>query len=223
MNYTSNYNLKKPAGSDYVNVSDLNDNMDTLDSTLYATSTQANQTAQEVANMTAYKVISEFVVASSGSVNINLSSVDWSKWQEVLIQIINPPDWSMTIGSDNVQKALHVSLNNSQPSAAVSSDLFCWSTFYGENFSPSGNYLAFFQFNLKPNGGPYMPISGDCQIRLFPAKTPSRKVRCYGEGPAMGCWGGSDSITYANITKLILEYGSSLNLTGATIRVLGVD
>lgn len=34
MNYTSNYNLKKPSGSDKVNVSDFNNNFDTIDGIL---------------------------------------------------------------------------------------------------------------------------------------------------------------------------------------------
>lgn len=34
MNYTTNYNLKKPAGSDVINVQDLNDNADLIDSAI---------------------------------------------------------------------------------------------------------------------------------------------------------------------------------------------
>jgi len=40
--YTTNYNLKKPAASDYVSVGDINDNMDTLDTTIKSVSDTAS-------------------------------------------------------------------------------------------------------------------------------------------------------------------------------------
>lgn len=39
MNYTENYNLKKPAQADFVNVDDLNDNADVIDAAMLANAT----------------------------------------------------------------------------------------------------------------------------------------------------------------------------------------
>lgn len=36
MNYTTNYNLKKPVGSDVINVEDFNDNADSIDAAILA-------------------------------------------------------------------------------------------------------------------------------------------------------------------------------------------
>lgn len=36
MNYTQNYNLKKPAGSDVINIQDLNENADKIDTAIKA-------------------------------------------------------------------------------------------------------------------------------------------------------------------------------------------
>ena len=40
MNYTSNYNFKKPENSDYYNIGDVNDNMDAIDSALNSIESQ---------------------------------------------------------------------------------------------------------------------------------------------------------------------------------------
>ena len=51
MNYTENYNLKKPEQADFVDVDDLNDNADTIDSKLKANADAASAAQEDINNM----------------------------------------------------------------------------------------------------------------------------------------------------------------------------
>jgi len=59
--YTTNYNLKKPASSDNVSIGDINDNMDTLDTTIKSVSDTANGKQ-----------------AQHSTVSISIATSDWS-------------------------------------------------------------------------------------------------------------------------------------------------
>ncbi|MGE4214836.1 MAG: hypothetical protein AB7E42_08685 [Anaerotignaceae bacterium] len=51
--YTTNYNLKKPEGTDFINIQDLNDNADIIDREIKAASSSgmAKVTGAKVGNM----------------------------------------------------------------------------------------------------------------------------------------------------------------------------
>lgn len=66
MQYTTNYNLKKPEGSDPVNIQDFNDNADSLDTELKKRVTVSGGDISNTKIATADNITTEFPVPSAG-------------------------------------------------------------------------------------------------------------------------------------------------------------
>lgn len=217
MTYTTNYNLNKPAGSDYVNIADLNSNMDTIDSTLFATTEQALANKQTLDNLTTFIPISESIVASSGDLDIVTSSIDWSKYQEVHIFLANPPAWSTVISVP--YKRIAFKLNS------LENNMFYWSPTQSGYISGGSGSAGYLFFELSPNAGTddHGLVQSDFHLILYPQKSSTNKVRLKCIGPLHDSNGGSDTVTYANLAKIVCSGGSGMNLTGATIKIYGVN
>ncbi|PKB52298.1 hypothetical protein CRH03_25290 [Clostridium sp. HMb25] len=66
MQYTTNYNLKKPEGSDPVNIQDFNDNADSLDTELKKRVIAAGGDISNTKIVTADSIATEFPVPAAG-------------------------------------------------------------------------------------------------------------------------------------------------------------
>ena len=219
MNYTTNYNLNLPEASDYINVQDLDDNFTTLDSALYAVDQLATTTSGNLAALTTYVPISSQTIASSGAVNVSLSSIDWSKWREVAI-------WVEGLTASSTNDYIRVGLNDKDPSAALRADQYCW--YYiptgGGAVNRSGAAgMAALHLNMDAGGSGIYSKGGVTRITLFPSKNGASYVRVKVDGPVNSSDGGSNTVTYNSLTKIVLDGGTAPDYTGATIRVMGVN
>ena len=73
MQYTTNFNLKKPATTDKYSVADFNSNADTIDSELYQVKTKE---ATDRTNLAALQTQVDNIVAASGSTEGNAELQD---------------------------------------------------------------------------------------------------------------------------------------------------
>ena len=83
MTYTENYNLKKPAQADFVNVDDLNDNADVIDAAMLANATAISEeitraTAAEEANASAISDETTRAAAAEEANATNISALQTS-------------------------------------------------------------------------------------------------------------------------------------------------
>lgn len=218
MNYTPNYNLKKPAGSDYVDVQDLNDNMDTLDANLFATATLADETATTVANLTTYIPIAEQIIMSAGKyADVPLTAVNWETWTEVVVFLKLPSNFPTA--------EFWIFLNDlTGPDSAEGHNLEAlkqlwtvggWDDHVGEITS-----LVTSKYGQSPPS--FIPTGHWYRIRMFPCKDPTAKFLCRAESIGSSL-GGSDIVTFANTTKLrIGHHYNQTNMQGIEIKIMGV-
>ena len=95
MKNTKNYKLLQPAQTEYYNVDEFNENMDKLDTIIsqhYTELSNANKTRKsEIDAIRTYNALGG-AGPTTGKTNlsINLSSVDWSKWHQVVIEVSSP-------------------------------------------------------------------------------------------------------------------------------------
>ena len=219
MNYTTNYNLNLPEASDYINVQDLDDNFTTLDSALYAVDQLATTTSGNLAALTTFVPISSQTIASSGAVDVSLSSVDWSKWREVAI-------WVEGLTASSTNDTITVGLNSAYSGGNLAAAQYCW--YYhptaGGSVTRSGAAgVASLHLNMDAGGSGIYSKGGVTRITLFPSKNGASYVRVKVDGPVNSSDGGSNTVTYANLTKIVLDGGTAPDYTGATIRVMGVN
>lgn len=216
MNYTPNYNLKKPAGSDYVDVQDLNDNMDIIDANLFATATLADETATTVANLTTYIPIAEQIIMSAGKyADVPLTAVDWSKWTEVVVFLKLPstfPTGAFWIFLNDL-----VGPDSEGHNLESLQQMWCggWDDRVGEmSFTITGRYTQT-PPSFNQTGSWY-------RIRMFPCKDPTAKFICQAESIGSSL-GGSFTVTFANTTKIrIGHHYNPTNMQGIEIKIMGV-
>lgn len=218
MNYTPNYNLKKPAGSDYVDVQDLNDNMDILDANLFATAILAGETATTVANLTTYIPIAEQIITSAGKyADVPLTAVNWETWTEVVV-FLKLPSTFPTVG-------FWIFLNDLVgPETAEGHNLEAlqqmwtadgWDDHIGEmTFGITGRYGQ-----VHPS---FIQTGSWYRIRMFPCKDPTAKFICRAESIGSSL-GGSFTVTFTNTTKIrIGHHTNGTNMQGVEIKIMGV-
>ena len=220
MNYTPVYQLKLPEASDYIDIQDLDYNFTKLDYNLDQTNQMAIANATTLTNLTTYVQLSQQTVASSGAVDVSLSSVDWSKWREVAI-------WVEGVTGSSTNDSIVVGLNASYNGGGLAAAQYCW--YYhptaGGSVTRSGAAgVADLHLNMDAGGSGIYSKGGVTRITLYPNKTNgSGYVRVKVDGPVNSSDGGSNTVTYANLTKIVLNGGTAPDYTGATITVMGVN
>ena len=208
MTYTTNYHLNKPAGSDYINIADLNDNMDTLDAALWQVEQDTAANTNTIAVGTFFP-ISQQVVASSGDVDVSLASITWADWREVVI-------WCK--GGPTTNGHVDVLLNTLTDGGSPTSDMYCQPVAFFSNIPVGMNGCAgraYFQAGS-------VPLHSEFRITLFPDKDGTNLVRVRMEGPVNPSYGGSETLAYSSLSKIVLHGVNPFDLSGATISVMGV-
>ena len=219
MNYTTNYNLNLPEASDYINVQELDDNFTTLDSALYAVDQLATTTSGNLAALTTFVPISQQTIASSGEVDVTLSGVSWGDWREVVI-------WVEGVTGSSTNDSIVVGLNASYNGGGIAAAQYCWyyvPTSGGSVIRSGAAGSASLHLNMDAGGSGIYSKGGVTRITLFPSKTANSYVRVKVDGPVNSSDGGSNTVTYANLSKIVLNGGTAPDYTGATIRVMGVN
>ena len=219
MNYTTNYSYKLPEPSDYINVQDLDDNFTAIDATLYTVEDLAGRNEGRLDNLTTYVPISQQTIASSGAVDVILSGVTWGDWREVVI-------WVEGLTASSTNDSITVGLNAAYSGGALAAAQYCW--YYvptgGGAVTRSGAAgMASLHLNMDAGGSGIYSKGGVTRITLFPSKNGGSYVRVKMDGPVNSSDGGSNTVTYNSLTKIVLSGGTAPDYTGATIRVMGVN
>lgn len=231
MTQTQYYSLRKPAGTDYVDVGDINYNSDkidellhTIDEALAANDALTQELEERLNNLRCYKLISSQTAPSGDTVAVDVSGINWTKWQQVIVTVDNCPI------VDVVLKLNSTSSDNGQ-----------WLVIPSASDSPSAGF-AYFSSDSCGRLLSVVPwehalptpvtLTGKTNGRfiLSPNQYPNNTVRVTSESTAIGR-GGSGSLRYVDLTTLYLYAIASVeggtitpgNLNGAVIRVWGVD
>lgn len=231
MTNTQYYSLRKPAGTDYVDVGDINYNSDkidellhTIDEALAANDALTQALEERLNNLRCYKLLSSTTAPSGDTVAVDVSGIDWAKWQQVIVTVDNCPIF------DVVLKLNSASAANGQwsitPHAVDASD-----TGYSRVSSNFCGILC-----IKTMGahglGDMVTLTGKTNGRfiLSPNQYPNNYVRVTSESTVLGR-GGSASLRYVDLTTLYVHAlgntsGGTMttgDLNGAVVRVWGVD
>ena len=226
MTNTQYYSLRKPAGTDYVDVGDINYNSDkiddllhTIDEALAANDALTQELEERLDNLRCYKLISSQTAPSGDTVAVDVSGIDWTKWQQVIVTVDNCPIW------DVVLKLNSTSAENGQWLALQSSDV-------GPGFTSGycGRLLSTIPWASAMPVPFVLTGKNNGRFVFSPNQTPNNYVRVTSESTALGR-GGSATLRYVDLTTLYLyapqdtsggtiQYG---DLNGAVIRVWGVD
>lgn len=231
MTNTQYYSLRKPAGTDYVDVGDINYNSDkidellhTIDEALAANDALTQELEERLNNLRCYKLISSQTAPSGDTVAVDVSGINWNKWQQVIVTVDNCPIW------DVILKLNSTSSDNGQwlmiPAGADAPDA-------GFTYFSSDSCGRLLSVVPWAHGLPTpVTLTGKTNGRFVfsPNQTPNNYVRVTSESTAIGR-GGSGSLRYVDLNTLYLyapgdTSGGTLipgNLQGAVIRVWGVD
>ena len=231
MTNTQYYSLRKPAGTDYVDVGDINFNSDkidellhTIDEALAANDALTQELEERLNNLRCYKLISSQTAPSGDTVAVDVSGINWNKWQQVIVTVDNCPI------VDVVLKLNSTSAENGQwsitPHAADSPD-----TGYSRVSSDFCGVLCTRAIGVHA-GPDLVTLTGKTNGRfiLSPNQYPNNTVRVTSESTVLGR-GGSASLRYVDLTTLYVHALGNTSggttttgdLNGAVIRVWGVD
>lgn len=231
MTNTQYYSLRKPAGTDYVDVGDINYNSDkidellhTIDEALAANDALTQELKERLNNLRCYKLISSQTAPSGDTVALDVSGINWNKWQQVIVTVDNCPIF------DVVLKLNSTSADNGQwsitPHAVDAPD-----TGYSR---VSSNFCGILCTRaIGVHAGPdLVTLTGKTNGRfvLSPSQYPNNYVRVTSESTVLGR-GGSATLRYVDLNTLYIHAiqdtsGGTIhtgNLQGAVIRVWGVD
>lgn len=229
---TQYYSLRKPAGTDYVDVGDINYNSDkidellhTIDEALAANDALTQELEERLNNLRCYKLISSQTAPSGDTVAVDVSGINWTKWQQVIVTVDNLPIWKI------IELRLNsTSAENGQwcviPGSANTSDFGYSTIYYGRCGVLSGEVPHLL------NMDPPFTLTGKNNGRFVfsPNQTPNNYVRVNCESTVNGK-GGSATLRYVDLNTLYIhaiqdQSGGTIHygdLNGAVIRVWGVD
>lgn len=231
MTNTQYYSLRKPAGTDYVDVGDINYNSDkiddllhTIDEALAANDALTQELEERLDNLRCYKLISSQTAPSGDTVAVDVSGIDWTKWQQVIVTVDNCPIWDVVLKL-NSTSAANGQWSITQDMSGEASGAFC-------RFSSVFCGMLASKIPWHPQVTAPVTLTGKTNGRfvLSPNQTPNNYVRVTSESTTLGR-GGSGSLRYVDLNTLYLyapgdTSGGTLvtgNLQGAVIRVWGVD
>lgn len=83
MNYTTNYNLKKPSSSDFVKVSDLNENFDVIDGALKSADDKINTANQKTVASVSVSGTTITFKNEAGAVIATIETQDTNTWRGI--------------------------------------------------------------------------------------------------------------------------------------------
>lgn len=231
MTNTQYYSLRKPAGTDYVDVGDINYNSDkidellhTIDEALAANDALTQELEERLNNLRCYKLISSQTAPSGDTVAVDVSGINWNKWQQVIVTVDNCPIFDVML------KLNSTSAKNGQWSVTPTVSDAADQGFSGHSDLCCGRLYS--KVPWVPGLPSPVTLTGKTNGRFVfsPNQTPNNYVRVTTESTAIGR-GGSGSLRYVDLNTLYLYAPGEMsvgtltpgNLQGAVIRVWGVD